>query len=304
MNKTSLLILISFCLFIACQTSPKNHDKASSLIENLNNPNSNEVMIIAHRGDWRNAPENSLQAIQNCIDMGIDMIEIDVRKTNDDVLILMHDQSLDRTTTGKGLVSEWNLDSLKKLYLKNGINQPTKHKIPTLKEALELTKGNILVNLDKCYNYFPEAYNVIKETETEDQVVLKGSNLRFNDVKEDFGSKLDSVLFMPIINLDKQKNASEIIDEFQEKLKPVAFELVFSKDTSQVLDNFSKINLKGSKIWVNALWGSLNAGYEDDLAVENPDSIYGWYISKGINMIQTDRPELLLNYLKDKNLHR
>lgn len=304
MNKITLLIPTIFSLFNACQTSPKNHDKASILIENLNNPNSNKVMIVAHRGYWRNAPENSLQAIQNCIDMGIDMVEIDVRKTKDDVLILMHDQSLDRTTTGKGLVSEWSLDSLKTLYLKNGINQPTIHKIPTLKETLELTKGNILVNIDKCYNYFTEVYNVIKETGTEDQVVLKGSNVKFQDTKKDFGGKLDSVLFMPIINLDKQKNASDIIDEFQEKLKPVAFELVFSKDTSQVLDNFSKIKLKGSKIWVNALWGSLNAGYEDDLAVENPDSIYGWYISKGINMIQTDRPELLLNYLKNKNLHQ
>lgn len=297
------LLFSSFCLFISCQTSPKNDDKASSLIEILNDSNSNRIMIVAHRGDWRNAPENSLQAIQNCIDMGIDMVEIDVRKTKDDVLILMHDQTLNRTTTGKGLVSEWSLDSLKTLYLKNGINQPTKHKIPTLKEALELIKGDILVNLDKCYNYFPEVYNVIKETGTEDQVVLKGSNLRFYDVKEYFGGKLDSVLFMPIINLDKQKNASDIIDEFQEKLKPVAFELVFSNDTSQVLDNFSKIKLKGSKIWVNALWGSLNAGYEDDLAMENPDSIYGWYISKGINIIQTDRPELLLNYLRDKGLH-
>lgn len=303
MNRTMHLLFSSFCLFISCQTSPKNDDKASSLIEILNDSNSNRIMIVAHRGDWRNAPENSLQAIQNCIDMGIDMVEIDVRKTKNDVLILMHDQTLNRTTTGKGLVSEWSLDSLQTLYLKNGINQPTKHKIPTLKEALELIKGNILVNLDKCYNYFPEVYNVIKETGTEDQVVLKGSNLRFYDVKEYFGSKLDSVLFMPIINLDKQKNASDIIDEFQEKLKPVAFELVFSNDTSQVLDNFSKIKLKGSKIWVNALWGSLNAGYEDDLAMENPDSIYGWYISKGINIIQTDRPELLLNYLRDKGLH-
>ena len=54
-----------------------------------------------------------------------------------------------------------------------------------------------------------------------------------------------------MIEFDKQKNASDIIDEFQEKFKPVAFELVFSNDTSQVLDNFSKIKL-GSMLYGEA----------------------------------------------------
>ena len=50
---------------------------------NLLDKNNHSVMVVSHRGDWRNAPENSLQAIQNCIDMGVDMVEVDLKKTKD-----------------------------------------------------------------------------------------------------------------------------------------------------------------------------------------------------------------------------
>ena len=78
----------------------QNH--SDKIIANLQKPASNSVLVVSHRADWRNAPENSLQAIQNCIDMGVDVIEIDLKKTKDGHLILMHDKKIDRTTTGKG----------------------------------------------------------------------------------------------------------------------------------------------------------------------------------------------------------
>lgn len=302
-----LLLLISV---ISCKynsdiesVNGKSTSNISSIIEELGNSISEQVIVVAHRGDWRNAPENSLQAIQNCIDMGVDMVEIDVRKTKDNQLVIIHDKTLDRTTTGKGLISEWTLDSLKTLYLKNGIGHPSRHKIPTLKEALLVAKGKILINLDKCYNYFDEAFKVIQETSTTNQVVIKGFDKTVDQVKKDFGSKLDSIIFMPVINLDKQSNAKSIIQEYQKKIKPIAFEIVFSQDTSKVLNSLSHIKNNGSRIWVNSLWGSLNADHDDDMAVKNPDSIYGWYVKKGINMIQTDRPGLLLKYLRSNKLH-
>ena len=109
---------------------------------------------------------------------------------------------------------------------------------------------------------------------------------------------------MPIVHLDKQSDAFSIINDFQKKIKPLAFEIVFSNDTSQVLNKFSEIKKNGSKVWVNSLWKSLNAGYEDDMALNDTDSIYSWYLKKGVNMIQTDRPELLLKYLRSKGLHK
>ncbi|WP_339916916.1 glycerophosphodiester phosphodiesterase family protein [Yeosuana marina] len=278
-------------------------NKINELIHQLNNPIGSEVLVISHRSDWRNFPENSLEAMASSIRMGVDMVEMDVAKTKDNHLVIMHDRTLDRTTTGKGLVSDWTLDSLKTLRLRAGTGVPTKYKIPTLEEALTLCKGKILINLDKSYEFFDQAFEVAKKTGTTKQIVMKGYNKTVEQVISDFGTKLDTITFMPIINLDKQSNALQIIDDYQTKLKVKAFEIVFSKDTSKVLNRFSQIKNKGSRVWVNSLWSSLNAGYEDNEAIKNPDSIYGWYIKKGVNMIQTDRPELLLNYLKSRSLH-
>lgn len=80
----------------------------------------NEILVVAHRADWRNAPENSLQGIQNCIDMGVDMVEIDLKKTKDGHLVVMHDRTINRTMTGKGKPEDYTLAELKAMYLKNG----------------------------------------------------------------------------------------------------------------------------------------------------------------------------------------
>lgn len=82
------------------------------------NRDQSSVIVVAHRGDWRNFPENSLEAIDNAVRMGVDIVELDVKKTKDGELILMHDRALDRTTTGKGLVSEATLDYIRGLKLK------------------------------------------------------------------------------------------------------------------------------------------------------------------------------------------
>ena len=278
--------------------------KIDQLLKQLNNSNGTDVLVIAHRGDWRNFPENSLEGFSSAVDMGVDIIEMDVAKTKDNQLVIMHDKTLDRTTNGKGLVSDWTLDSLRKLYLKDGLGIETKFRIPTLDEALLVCKGKALVNLDKSYEFFNHAYAIAKKTSTTNQIVMKGYNKTVDQVMADFGTKLDTITFMPIINLDNQPNAMKIIDDYQTKLKVKAFELVFSKDSSKVLTMFPQIKKKGSRIWVNSLWPSMNAGHEDNEAVKNKDSIYGWYLKKGVNMIQTDRPQLLINYLRNTKAHK
>src|SRR5690606_735890 len=67
--------------------------------QELADPNSKNVLVVSHRGDWRNAPENSIQALRRVIAMGVDIIEIDVQLTRDSQLVLMHDRTIDRTTS-------------------------------------------------------------------------------------------------------------------------------------------------------------------------------------------------------------
>src|SRR5690625_4015224 len=67
---------------------------------------SDESLVAAHRGCWRLAPENSLAAMDACIAMGVHMLEIDVRRSADGRLVVIHDRTLDRTTASSGAVNE------------------------------------------------------------------------------------------------------------------------------------------------------------------------------------------------------
>lgn len=289
-------IYVVFALLLsACRLWADEPVKAISA--KITNPANKEITVVAHRADWRFAPENSLAAIENSIRQGADVVELDVQKTKDGQLILMHDKTLDRTTTGKGKIAEWTLDSIRTLYLKNGAALKTKHRVPTLEEALLTAKGRVMVNLDKAYPIFDEIFPVLEKTGTVGQIIMKGSK-PVAEVKKDLGKYLDRIIYMPIINLDKP-GAMQQIDDFMKELHPVAFELLFESDTCR-LPKLLKTKLEGkSKIWYNTLWDTMAGGHDDDKSLENPDEGYGYLIDTlGATIIQTDRTAYLLEYLQ------
>jgi glycerophosphoryl diester phosphodiesterase len=93
------------------------------------------ALRIGHRGAAGHAPENTLAAIQKGIALGIDFAEIDVRRTADGVLVVLHDETVNRTTDGKGRVDRLSLQDVKKFDAGNG------EQIPTLEEVLRITAG-------------------------------------------------------------------------------------------------------------------------------------------------------------------
>ena len=260
------------------------------------------VIVVAHRGDWRNFPENSLEAIDNAIKMGVDIVELDVKKTKDGELILMHDRTLDRTTTGKGLVSENTLSDIRKLNLRNGCNIRTIHKVPTLEEALLHAKGKIMINLDQADLYFDQIYELMKKTGTTKQIIMKGRR-PVAEVKKQFGDYLEDVIYMPIVDLDAS-GAEKHIEAFIKDMSPVAFELLFVKDTNLLPKKFATTLNGRSLIWYNTSWDTMAGGHDDDMSLQNPDSGYGYLIDTlGCRIIQTDRPAYLLDYLRKRKLH-
>ena len=111
-----------------------------------------DIMMIAHRGTARYAPENTLPAIQKAIDAGFDYVEIDVRFTKDGVPVLLHDPKLDRTTNGSGPLSDYTLEEIKKLdagYPEHFGDKFKDTQIPTFEEALQLMQGKINLYLDQ-----------------------------------------------------------------------------------------------------------------------------------------------------------
>jgi glycerophosphoryl diester phosphodiesterase len=123
-------------------------------------------------------------------------------------------------------------------------------------------------------------------------------------VKKQFGAYLKDVIYMPIVDLDKE-GAEEQIETFISELHPVAFELLFVKDSNTLpLRLASKLSGR-ALIWYNTLWDTMAGGHDDDMSLANPSRGYGYLIDKlNCRIIQTDRPAYLINYLRQRKLHR
>lgn len=296
------LVVLTGCSGEARQSAaPEN--RAEGLRVRLLAGDTTAVFVVAHRGDWRYAPENSIAAIEHSIAVGVDVVELDLQLTRDSVLIVMHDATLNRTTTGKGRVADWTLDSIRTLKLKNGCGIRTKHAVPTLEEALLAAKGRVLVNLDKADRYFDLVAPVLERTGTTRQIVMKGSKPA-DEVLALYGQYLDEVIYMPVVNLDSE-NAAELMQDYISDLKPAAYELLYAQAEDTAMPLRMRDTLRGQAlIWYNTLWDTVCGGHDDDLSLEDPDAAFGYLIDTlGARIIQTDRAEHLLSYLRQRGLH-
>jgi len=127
------------------------------------------LIITGHRGAGGLAPENTLASIQLALDLGVDRIEIDVQQTNDNVIIVLHDRTLKRTTNGFGFIKSMNYADLLKYSAGIKFNKVyAEEKIPTLEQVIDLINGKVelLIETKYSYLYYPNIerhiLNVIK----------------------------------------------------------------------------------------------------------------------------------------------
>lgn len=108
-----------------------------------------DVVISGHRGGMLAFyPENCIESFEKTLTMMPSFFEIDPRLTADSVIVLMHDKDLDRTTTGKGPVSDYTYRELQEFNLVDREGNVTPYKIPTLEECIEWSRGKAVLNLD------------------------------------------------------------------------------------------------------------------------------------------------------------
>jgi glycerophosphoryl diester phosphodiesterase len=144
------------------------------------------VMVIAHRGFSGEAPENTLAAFRKAIEVGSDMLELDVQFSKDKEVVVIHDEILERATNGQGQVADFTLKELKKLDAGFRFGpQFSGERIPTLREVLELARGRILVNIEiknpthgqyAITELADRALREVKKTEMLNQVIFSSFN--------------------------------------------------------------------------------------------------------------------------------
>ena len=257
---------------------------------------SKHVMIFAHRGNWRNSAENSILAFQDCINEGLDGIEVDLQMTKDSVLIIMHDETLDRTTTGSGKVSDYTIDELRKLRLLNPIGVKTRQTIPTFEQVLLLAKDKILIQVDKWKAYGQQVADLAKKYNCERQIILRTTD-NSKTTKQKYGNLLDNLIVMPVLVCKGGKVDEENLQDFIKNYSSPVMSFSFIREDYPILRKIKNLQEMGYRIWFNSLWDTFNAGHDDELAVTDPDNSYGWLINHGANIIFSDNPILLKKYL-------
>ena len=308
MLKRLLLVLAASCTLLSCSpkvlpaSSGPYPNKAARVVAALHDPNTKYVVVVSHRGDWRNYPENSIPAIESVIRMGVDVMELDLKLTKDSVLVLSHDKTLDRMTTGKGLISDYTYAELMEFDLKraHGIAKPGL-KIPTLRQALEVCKDRIVVNVDQGYEFYDRVLALTEELGVTDQILIKGKR-PVREVLDRQAKHHHNMMYMPIVDIWNPQGMAVFQDYLAAKPAQLAYELCFRTLDENVRKASKAILDSGSKLWVNTIWASLCGGYDDDAAYDSPDpdAIYGPVLELGTSIIQTDRPEFLIRYLESK----
>jgi glycerophosphoryl diester phosphodiesterase len=131
------------------------------------------ILLSGHRGGREKGfPENSLEGFQHILQQMPAIFEIDPRLTKDSIIVLMHDATLDRTTTGSGKVADYTWSELQSIRLKDCEGKTTDFKIPTLEDVIIWSKGKTIVNLDKKDVPFPMIVDLIKKHHAEKHVMI------------------------------------------------------------------------------------------------------------------------------------
>ncbi|MGW1465851.1 glycerophosphodiester phosphodiesterase family protein [Streptomyces sp. NPDC002308] len=231
-----------------------------------------KILTAAHRGQWRDAPENSLPAFRAAFDRGAELVETDIRLTKDGVPVLMHDTTVDRTTNGTGAVADLTLAQLRQLRLKEGLGGAqaaiTDERVPTLEEAMELAKDRGLVNLDKGWSSREAVWDVLTRTGTVRNGLFK-SDAPVSEVQDFLAAHPDAV-YMHMIT---DANIGDV-DRFGDD-QPVAYEVNFDSAQDAVARRpFLDALAKHSRVWSNTMWNGLSDHMTDEASLTDP--LRGW----------------------------
>ncbi len=250
-------------------------------------------LVSAHRGGpTKGYPENALETFARIANKMPAIIECDVRLSKDSVLVLLHDETLDRTTTGKGRVNKLTLAELKSLKLKDTEGKSTSYRIPTLEEALVWGKGKVIFTLDAKSDI---PYQLLND-------VITKANAQAYSVVITYSSKQAKALYR--INPDLMISASiKSVDDLTRLAalgipdnRIIAFIGVHQPQEKLV----EILHQHGIKIILGTL------GNLDRQAEQRGHQTYAEYIEKGADVLSTNRPleahKALDYYIRKRNI--
>ena len=264
------------------------------------------ILIAAHRGaSGGNIPCNTLPAYETALKQGADMIEVDVDKTADGVLVVFH-PGMERSHLGfDGSIERMSYAEVKELRYQNFDRTPTQFGLCTFDEVLERFRDRCYINVDKFWGNPVEIYEAIHRHRMIEQTVVKSApSERVFSVLEEVAPDLP---FLPIVR-ERLDCHEELL---RRKIRYIGAEVLFSSDDSPVAapEQIEKMHRAEKIVWVNSIIynykDQLAAGHSDDLAlVRSEEEGWGWLADRGFDIIQTDWTMMLRDYLEKTGRYR
>lgn len=236
--------------------------------------------IFAHRGASGYAPENTMPAFELARQQEADGIELDVQLTKDGEVVVIHDETIDRTSTGKGFVRDYTLQELYGFSFHNGMERYRGVRIPTLREVLEYMKsGTMQVNIELKTGIFwypdieKKTLDIVRETGMEDRVVYSSFNHYSVQKIRSLNAKAETAYLYSDVPLEVEKYAK---DTGVSGLHPAVYHMYMS-------DFMKKYRESGLKVRV---W---TVNREEDLER---------FISEDLEAVITNYPDVALRVRK------
>jgi glycerophosphoryl diester phosphodiesterase len=248
-------------------------------------------LISAHRGGPAPGyPENAIETFEHTIRHTQAIIECDIMRTADGHLVMMHDQTLDRTTDGTGRVDEVSLEYIRSLRLKDNEGNLTDYKVPTLREVLEWGRDKVVFTLDvKRGVPYDEVLTEVEVTGSELNAVIITYSIR------------DAMLvheLNPRVRISISLGSEEAIAQWRESGIPAKNTVAFVGTSERDAAIYETLHVEG----VLCILGTM--GNLDRKAASSGDELYRDLILRGADILSTDRPieaAEVLNAMIDKN---
>ena len=241
----------------------------------------NGFVVIAHRGNHVAAQENTLAAFQNAINVGADYVEIDLRTSKDSQLVIMHDGTVNRMTNGIGKVSDLTWAELKQLKVieKNHPEWP-EQSIPLFSEVLKLCKGKINIYLDFKNADVNASYQALKKAGMQHSVIVYINAAHQLVEWKKIAPQIPLMASLP----DSVQSAAQL-NGFLDQYKIHLLDGSYKEYTVEMVNAAKAKNIP--------VWPDIQS------ATEGPEQ-WEKAINLGFTGLQTDHPEAMVNYLKNK----
>ncbi|WCL52923.1 glycerophosphodiester phosphodiesterase family protein [Gimibacter soli] len=239
-------------------------------------------LVSAHRGgDMPGYPENAIETLAHTLTVGPSLLEVDIRRLKDGTLILMHDETLERTTTGEGRVDEVTYDYVKGLYLQDPEGKATPFRVPTLDQVLAFTRqAKAILSLDiKAGVDIVEVARHVRAADVADRVVLitysHGQAMAFHAAAPEM---------MLSVSIDSQDDIERV------KASGIDPKLIVAWTGLQVRERvlYDAIHAEGWLAMLGTL-GSPSKSLDARIAAAGDDTRYLDFLAAGADIIATDR---------------